>query len=804
MKCILLSVVFQNRKVILKFYEPVSDRLIMVNGDDYKQHCYVLPTEVPKIKEIMGINNIQETEIYDVTKDEKRIMAKVSVDNPSVIYELKDAGICWEGDIKYYQSYIYDNKYIVGTWYDVDKNEIVPIKSDENAFDLKSIDMESVVDRESFVRQLKNWAGLLGQPIPKIRRLAFDIEVEIANTMPDPMKAQQRVTSISFVGSDGLKKVYTLKRPEIPMGEEDKDKEYELTYFESEKEMLEKSFEIIDSYPLVLTYNGDIFDMPYLYNRANVLGVEYNPFKMMKEKATLSNGIHIDLYGVFSNRSLKIYAFGAKYVTDGLDSVAEAMLGERKTEYDGSLGEIPLNLLSKYCYNDSRLTLKLTQYNNDLVMNLLVILARIGNMTIDDVSRLSISNWIKSMFYNQHRVNGQLIPRSIDFPRVEGTTKAGVKGKKYQGAVVLEPKKGIHFDVTVLDFASLYPSIIKTRNISYETVCCCHEECKTNIIPFTKHWSCTKKIGTASLLIGSLKELRVNHFKKLSKDKSLSQEERDINDTIAQALKVFLNASYGVIGAETFSLYFLPTAEAVTAIGRNIISKVVETSKTIDLNVLYGDTDSVFVHKPTPEQIKYLIDLCHNDYAIDLEIDKEYKYLLLSDRKKNYFGMKKDGKMDIKGLTGKKSNTPPFVKRLFNDILEKLKPINNISDFNEVKQEIRYMVKMVIDNFDDIPLDQLTFKVMIGQEPSAYKTKPQAVKAAEQLDAKPEKGQYVEFIKIWKDPKVCPTSLTKRGDVDKAKYMDSLESTMDQICDPMDISMDILMGRGKQTEMTQW
>jgi DNA polymerase I len=306
----------------------------------------------------------------------------------------------------------------------------------------------------------------------------------------------------------------------------------------------------------------------------------------------------------------------------------------------------------------------------------------------------------------------------------------------------------------------------------------------------------------ASLLIGSLKELRVNHFKVLSK-KAKTEKDRDINNTIAQALKVFLNASYGVIGAETFSLYFLASAEAVTAVGRNIISKTIETAKSKSLPVLYGDTDSVFVHDPTQEQVDYLINFCKKHYSIDLEVDKEYKYLVLSDRKKNYFGVKKDGKLDIKGLSGKKSNTPPFVKRLFTDVLEKLKPIENISDFNEVKQEIRYVMKTVVDDFDKIPLDQLAFKVMIAKNPSEYKSKPQAVKAGEQLGAV-EKGQFVEFVKTWTDPKVCPLSMAKRKDIDKEKYMDSLETVMSQICEPMNISMDSLMGRGQQTELTQW
>jgi len=772
----------------------------MVSNSDYKQHCYVKPETLPQIKEIMGINNVENVDIYDVIKDESREMVKVSVDNPSVIYDLRDNGVCWEGDIKYYQSFLYDKKYVVGTWYEVDNDNITPLKSKDN-IQLKNIDMESVVDTESFAEQVTKWANLLGQDIPNIKRLAFDIEVEVGDTMPDTTKALQRITAISF-HSDDIQEVYTLKRPEVAMGEDDPEKKYNIKWFDSEKELLEEAFKVIDSYPLVLTYNGDLFDMPYLYNRANVLGLEYNPFKMMKEKATLNNGIHVDLYGVFSNRSLKIYAFGAKYVTDKLDDVSQAMLGEKKVDYVGSLADISLNLLSKYCYNDSRLTYELSHYNNDLVMNLLVILCRVANMPIDDISRLSISNWIKGMFYNEHRINNQLIPRSSDLPQVEATTQAGIKGKKYQGAEVLEPVSGIHFDVTVLDFASLYPSIIKTRNISYDTVCCSHEVCKNNIIPYTNHWSCTKKIGMASLLIGSLKELRVNHFKVLSK-KAKTKKDRDINNTIAQALKVFLNASYGVIGAETFSLYFLPSAEAVTAVGRNIISKTIETAKSKSLPVLYGDTDSVFVHNPTKEQVDYLIDFCKKHYSIDLEIDKEYKYLVLSDRKKNYFGVKKDGNLDIKGLSGKKSNTPPFVKRLFNDVLEKLKPIENISDFNEVKQEIRYVMKTVIDDFDKIPLDQLAFKVMIAKNPAEYKSKPQAVKAGEQL-GNVEKGQFVEFVKTWVDPKVCPLSMAKRKDIDKQKYMDSLETVMSQICEPMNISMDSLMGRGEQTELTQW
>ncbi|NIU01526.1 MAG: hypothetical protein GWN01_11620, partial [Nitrosopumilaceae archaeon] len=80
---------------------------------------------------------------------------------------------------------------------------------------------------------------------------------------------------------------------------------------------------------------------------------------------------------------------------------------------------------------------------------------------------------------------------------------------KYQGGIVHEPVPGIHFEVTVVDFASLYPSVTRNWNLSYETLLCDHEDCKDNIIPGTPHWVCRKTQGMTSRLIGSLRDLRV-------------------------------------------------------------------------------------------------------------------------------------------------------------------------------------------------------------------------------------------------------------------------------------------------------
>ena len=147
---------------------------------------------------------------------------------------------------------------------------------------------------------------------------------------------------------------------------------------------------IISEYPFVLTYNGDDFDMPYLYNRAERLGIkkDVNPLYMMRDSATLKEGVHIDLYRTLSNRSFQIYAFSHKYTDFSLNSVSKALLNEAKIDYGIELKDLKLYQTANYCFNDARLTYKLTSFNNDLLMNLLVVISRIARMPIDDIARM--------------------------------------------------------------------------------------------------------------------------------------------------------------------------------------------------------------------------------------------------------------------------------------------------------------------------------------------------------------------------------------------------------------------------------
>ena len=159
-------------------------------------------------------------------------------------------------------------------------------------------------------------------------------------------------------------------------------------------------------------------------------------------------------------------------------------------------------------------------------MKLIIIISRISRMSIEDITRFGVNQWIRSMMFFEHRQQNILIPRREELQK-KGTssTLAIIKEKKYRGGLVVEPVLGIHFNVVVVDFASLYPSIIKVHNLSYETVNCPHENCRKNPLTHidqTNHWVCKEKRGLTSILIGTLRDLRVNYYKHLSKDNTLN------------------------------------------------------------------------------------------------------------------------------------------------------------------------------------------------------------------------------------------------------------------------------------------
>jgi DNA polymerase elongation subunit (family B) len=465
---------------------------------------------------------------------------------------IRDAIRAWEADIKYVENYIYDNGLEPGMMYEVRAGALKRIEY-SLAKEATAQVAQLLKDESDEYRKLAlEWMRLLECPVPTYLRAAIDIEVfsPVATRIPDAEIADQEVICVSLVGSDGQERVFLLSKEGKKQGTTSYPRNASIEFYNTEKELLAAFFKAMVAYPVILTFNGDGFDFRYLYHRAQNLGFakEEIPIEMGRDVGYLRNGVHIDLYKFFFNRSIQIYAFGQKYRENTLGEVSEAILGRGKIETSASVSELDYGELAAYCLNDSEITLELTRIDDDLVMKLITALSRISYMSLEDVSRQGVSSWIRSIMYCHHRKRNYFIPRADEIEEFKGgtTTEAIIKGKKYKGAIVVEPRPGVHFNVAVLDFASLYPSIIRNWNLGYETVRCPHtdEECKQNLVPGTSHWVCKKTRALESLLIGSLRDIRVNWYKPRSKDPRLSKVQLSWYKVVADALKVVLNACF--------------------------------------------------------------------------------------------------------------------------------------------------------------------------------------------------------------------------------------------------------------------
>ena len=143
-------------------------------------------------------------------------------------------------------------------------------------------------------------------------------------------------------------------------------------------------------------------------------------------------------------------------------------------------------------------------------------LARLTNLPVPKTyNNRGVSTWIKSILHNYLRKNNILIPTAKELRRGEETHSV-------KGALTLTPEPGVHFNTVVVDFDSMYPSLIDTYNLSHETIDCDHDKHRRNKVPKLPHHVCTKHRGVYSILIGSLKDLRIHWFKTRSKEKALS------------------------------------------------------------------------------------------------------------------------------------------------------------------------------------------------------------------------------------------------------------------------------------------
>lgn len=425
-----------------------------------------------------------------------------------------------------------------------------------------------------------------------------------------------------------------------------------------------------------------------------------------------------------------------------LESVSQSIVGKGKKIDSEDKG----NKIEDYYKNNPQ---KLVDYNlmdcqlvyeileKTDTINLAIERSQLTGLPLDKIGG-SIAAF-DSLYIREARKKGLVSP----------TTRFTEKGERIMGGFVMEPKPGIYTNVLVMDFKSLYPSIIRTFNIDPASFL----EKKTKDCICSPNNACFKnQEGILPIIIERLHQAR----------EKAKKEKREFS---SYAIKVIMNSFFGVLASPNCRYFNLDMANAITNFGQELIKLTTKQVEAKKLEVIYGDTDSIFINTDLSKEKanklgreiegevndfydKYVKKKYNRQSFLELEFEKQYLSFLipgirsslkegeasrnlsaLSGAKKRYAGLKEvNGKEEIEivGLEAVRGDwtkaAQEFQRQLLDKVFHKQSPIAFIKDY--------------VKDLREGKLDQkLVYKKSIRKDLSEYiKTTPPHVKAARKLD----------------------------------------------------------------------
>lgn len=353
----------------------------------------------------------------------------------------------------------------------------------------------------------------------------------------------------------------------------------------------------------------------------------------------------------------------------------------------------------------------------------------------------------------------------------EATTSSNVskkQGKKkaaYSGGLVLDPKKGFYDKLILLmDFNSLYPSIIQEYNICFTTIkrkstTASDDDVANLVLPGSN-----TEFGVLPTQIRRLVESR-REVKKLMKSPDLPPDQYMQYNIRQMALKLTANSMYGCLGFTHSRFYAKPLAALVTMKGREILMDTKEIVQKSNYDVVYGDTDSLMINTNCLDYdyvFKIGNDLkreINKKYKqIELDIDGVFRYLLLLKKKKYaavLISKNKNGEFvfnqEHKGLDIVRRDWSQLAAEAGKFILSQILSEQSADERLEVIQS--HLNKLKDDLVTNkIPLSLLTITKQLTKNPNEYADKnlQPHVLVALRLNAKNsrrfKKGDIVPYI----------------------------------------------------------
>jgi DNA polymerase I len=558
---------------------------------------------------------------------------------------------------------------------------------------------------------------------PSLKVLAFDCEMYNPHGMPSPKNDPIVLISVRTAGEIRVFRA------------SDQD----------DRHIIKEFIKYVEDYDpdIIVGYNQDSFDWPYISERAKKhrirLGVSRDGTGLLsgrggvQKKVKLIGRLNVDLYQVAARD-----VDGVKIKT--LDNVADYLGVMSKQERVN----IPGAQISKY-WADPSLRETLVQYGKDdvestygLARELLPLqyeFARMVHEPLDNVSKMGRGRQVEAYLAYIAYEHGELIPSK------------GGEMETYAGGFVFFPVKGLHKNVASLDFSAMYPSIMINYNISPDTVCAPGEGDASEPAPEVGYRFKRSPEGFFTTILKRLVNHRYALKKKLAAMDRKSHEYRFL-DIRQKTIKILTNAFYGYTGWAAAKWYRRECAEATSAWGRYFIKKANDIAVEMGLEVLYGDTDSLFVRsrgdQGLKENVRAFIARVRQELPLDMDVDNYYRAIFFTESKKRYAGLTEGGEIVVRGLEVRRGDWCALAKELQSEviriILEEEKPDKAAKFAKDVIRQVKE---------GDVPLDDLVIHKTLTKSVTRYESAQAHVKAAERAmeqDMASEIGNKVSYV----------------------------------------------------------
>jgi len=434
-----------------------------------------------------------------------------------------------------------------------------------------------------------------------------------------------------------------------------------LTNADSDQATIQKFGEdVIQINPdFVLSFEGNSVHWPYLVKRANKTKT---PLRVGRDEGPP----HQSLYGHYSligraNVDLLNFAEDLYEVKNKtVENVARYLgikLSDPKTIDETSYFDYwskpdQRKILVKHVEEQTETVLRIGEEAIDYVIQISALSGLPPDQVIAAAVGFRVDNYLMMETHNL----GQLIPPRTEQPIIP-----------YKGAIVLEPKVGLHDNVASLDFSSMYPSLMIKYNISPDTLITGKETEDVFEVPEVKHRFRKNPSGFYRIVLTKLIEARKTTKAELKRT-AKGDSRYPLLKAREKAVKVMTNAVYGYAGWAGARWYSKEVAESAAALGRETINRAISLAKNLGLTVFYGDTDSLFVNYDEKLVQKFQAEV-DRQLGLEINLSEVYKRILFTEAKKKYAGLRTDGQIDVVGLEAVRGDWSNLARDVQNTVL---------------------------------------------------------------------------------------------------------------------------------------